>query len=158
MEFFTIGVYNSTEEDFFNKLIENKIDTFCDIRRRRGVRGAKYVFVNSLRLQARLKELGIEYLHILDLAPTNEIRDLQNQADKENKEKKRDRNTLGKVFSIAYKDRVLSEFDFIAFIQDLEDRGAEKVVLFCVEENPEACHRSIVSNRLEKLNYKTHHL
>jgi hypothetical protein len=29
MIFYTIGVYNSTEEDFFRKLVDNGIDTFC---------------------------------------------------------------------------------------------------------------------------------
>jgi len=61
MEFFTIGVYNSTEKEFFEKLLKNKVDTFCDIRQRRGVRGAKYSFVNSNRLQERLSELDIKY-------------------------------------------------------------------------------------------------
>jgi len=46
MEFYTIGVYNSTEKEFFDKLTKNNIDTFCDIRQRRGVRGSKYAFVN----------------------------------------------------------------------------------------------------------------
>ena len=47
---FTIGVYGLTEDDFFQKLISSSIDTFCDIRRRRGVRGAKYAYVNSKKL------------------------------------------------------------------------------------------------------------
>ena len=68
MEFFSIGVYNSTEQEFFDKLTDNRIDTFCDIRQRRGVRGAKYAFVNSNRLQAKLNELDIRYGHIIDLA------------------------------------------------------------------------------------------
>jgi hypothetical protein len=45
MKFYTIGVYGSTEKDFFEKLIENRIDTFCDIRQRRGVRGRLNIFV-----------------------------------------------------------------------------------------------------------------
>ena len=77
MEFFTIGVYNSTEQEYFTKLTENNIDTFCDIRQRRGVRGAKYAFVNSNRLQEKLNELDIKYGHVIDLAPTTDIRDLQ---------------------------------------------------------------------------------
>ena len=40
MKIYTIGVYNSTEQEFFNKLVDNNIDTFCDIRQRRGVRGS----------------------------------------------------------------------------------------------------------------------
>ena len=77
MKIYTIGVYNSTEQQFFSKLIDNNIDTFCDIRQRRGVRGSEYAFVNSNYLQTKLKELDIKYAHILDLAPTSEIREKQ---------------------------------------------------------------------------------
>lgn len=45
IEIFTIGVYNSTEESYFGKLMDAKIDLFCDIRQRRGVREA---FINML--------------------------------------------------------------------------------------------------------------
>ena len=158
MEFFTIGVYNSTEQEYFNKLTENHIDTFWDIRQRRGVRGAKYAFVNSNRLQEKLNELDIKYGHIIDLAPTSEIRELQKEADVQQGELKRDRNKLGKIFTIAYKDRILSNFDFDNFIDKLDEVGANRVVLFCVEEKPEACHRSIVTDKLEKLGYKITHL
>ena len=71
---FTIGVYNSTEDSFFGKLTKNHIDMFCDIRQRRGVRGSLYRYVNSNYLQAKLKELGINYTYIKELAPTSEIR------------------------------------------------------------------------------------
>ncbi len=158
MEFFTIGVYNSTEKEYFNKLTENRIDTFCDIRQRRGVRGAQYSFVNSNRLQQRLGDLDIKYGHVIDLAPTSEIRELQKEADAQQGELKRDRNKLGKVFTIAYKNKILSHFDFDSFIENLENVGASRVALFCVEEKPEACHRSIVTDRLEQLGYKISHL
>lgn len=158
MEFYTIGVYNSTESEYFNKLIENNIDTFCDIRQRRGVRGAKYSFVNSNRLQQKLNDLDIKYGHVLELAPTSEIRDLQKEADTQQGELKRDRNKLGEIFTIAYKDRILGKFDFDSFIEKLDEIGASRVVLFCVEEKPEACHRSIVTGKLEKLGYKITHL
>ncbi|GET25657.1 DUF488 family protein [Prolixibacter sp. NT017] len=158
MEFFTIGVYNSTEEEYFRKLIENNIDTFCDIRQRRGLRGAKYAFVNSNRLQSKLKDLAIEYKYFQSLAPTSEIREFQKKVDKEDGAQKRTRNKLSQIFTVVYKDRILSKFDFDSFIDKLEDDGAKKVVLFCVEENPMACHRSIVTDKLEKLGYKTTHL
>lgn len=158
MEFYTIGVYNSTEEEYFNKLTENRIDTFCDIRQRRGVRGAKYAFVNSQRLQNRLKEMDINYGHIIQLAPTKEIRELQKEADAQQGELKRNRNELGQVFKIAYKDRIMTKFDFDYFIEQLENHNANKVVLFCVEEKHRACHRSIVSDKLEQLGYKITHL
>ena len=158
MEFFTIGVYNSTEEEFFKKLIENNIDTFCDIRQRRGVRGSKYAFVNSNRLQAKLNELDIKYGHKIDLAPTREIRELQKDADAQHGVLKHERRELGKVFTIAYKDRILSRFDFDNFIEELDRVAASRIVLFCVEEKSEACHRSIVSDKLETLGYKITHL
>lgn len=102
MEFFTIGVYNSTEKDFFGKLIENRIDTFCDIRQRRGVRGAKYSFVNSNRLQQKLNDLEIKYGYVPELAPTTEIRSLQKEIDLEKGELKSERHKLGNVFIIEY--------------------------------------------------------
>ncbi|NOQ71158.1 MAG: DUF488 family protein [Crocinitomix sp.] len=158
MEFFTLGVYNSAEEEYFGKIISANIDVFCDIRQRRGVRGAKYAFVNSKRLQDRLAKLNVEYLHEIQLAPTSEIRDLQKEADLQQKELKRDRSKLGSVFTLAFKDRILNEFNFEAFIHNLEKINAKRIILFCVEEKPEACHRGIVTNKLEKLGYKITHL
>lgn len=159
MDFYTIGVYNTTEEEFFNKLIENKIDTFCDIRQRRGVRGSKYAFVNSNRLQQKLNEIEIKYGHVLELAPSQEIRDLQKEADAQKGEQKRERQKLGQVFVIEYKSKVLTPFDFEGFFEKLNQVGAKRVVLFCVEEHPEACHRSIVAERLkENYNFKITHL
>jgi uncharacterized protein (DUF488 family) len=158
MIFYTVGVYGSTESDFFKKITDNGIDTFFDIRQRRGVRGAKYAFVNSQRLQGRLNELGINYGHVLELAPTTDIREFQKLADIQKGEQKRDRQVLGKIFSIEYKNRILNNFDFNSFIERLENVAASKIVLFCVEEKPLACHRSLVSDRLEQLGYKTIHL
>lgn len=158
MTFYTIGVYGSTEQEFFNKLIENNIDTFCDIRQRRGVRGAKYAFVNSNRLQLRLKELDIKYGHVLELAPTTEIRELQKEIDAQKKELKKDRQELGQVFRIEYKNRILNKFDIDSFIEQLDKVSSNNVIFFCVEENPKACHRSLVTDKLEKSGYKVKHI
>lgn len=159
MEYFTIGVYNSTEKEFFEKLTQNNIDTFCDIRQRRGVRGSKYSFVNSNRLQQRLNDLEIKYGYVPDLAPTTEIRELQKEIDEEKGELKRERQELGKVFVIEYKNRILKNFDFEKFFASLDQIGASRIALFCVEEHPEACHRSIVADKLmNNFNYKITHL
>lgn len=154
MEFFTIGVYNSSEDEFFRKLTAHEIDTFCDIRQRRGVRGVKYSFVNSKKLQQKLDALGIRYGHILDLAPTTEIRTLQKESDLKNGELKSERKALSPIFKAAYKSEVLNKFDFETFLQHLDDINARRIVLFCVEEQAEACHRSIVARCLkEKFDY-----
>lgn len=159
MEFYTLGVYNSTEKEFFDKLLEGEIDTFCDIRQRRGVRGAKYAFVNSARLQKKLNELDIKYIYVPNLAPTTEIRELQKEVDLRKGELKRERQILGKVFELEYKNRILQKFNFDSFFEKLDEIGASRVALFCVEEHPEACHRSIVADKLEtNFGFKINHL
>lgn len=148
IKIFTIGVYNSTEESYFNKLRDNNIDLFCDIRQRRGVRGSQYKYVNSNYLQARLQELGINYKYIKELAPTNEIRQMQKDADKANGESKKQRTTLGPVFKSEYLKQILDPFDIEKLANELIDSGAKNIVFFCVEEYASACHRSLVAQKL----------
>jgi uncharacterized protein (DUF488 family) len=159
----TIGVYGFSEEGFFGALRDAKVDTFCDIRRRRGLRGSVYAFANSARLQERLAEMGIEYFHCKELAPTEEIRERQKQEDKKLRIAKRTRTGLGDAFVQAYKQEVLSGFDARQFLEKLgheRKRGAASVVcFFCVEGAPEACHRSLLAERLEKeLSIKVEHI
>ncbi len=82
MKLVTIGVYGFSEAAFFNALQQAGVDTFCDIRWRRGVRGSEYAFANRARLEKRLAELGIRYLHFRELAPTPALRQRQYDADK----------------------------------------------------------------------------
>ena len=72
--------------------INHYSDLFVDVRQRRGVRGSKYAFLNSTRLQERLGALGIRYLHLKELAPTAEIRAIQKAKDAEDGGGKRVRN------------------------------------------------------------------
>lgn len=148
---FTIGVYNSTELSYFSKLIENNIDLFLDIRQRRGVRGSQYKYVNSNYLQAKLRDLGIAYEYIKELAPTKEIRQMQKDADRKNGETKKQRTILGDVFASEYTKQILDNYDVDALAQGLVDANVKNVVLFCVEENAAACHRSIVASKLAEL-------
>lgn len=143
----TIGVYGFDEDRFFETLRKIKVDTFCDIRSRRGVRGSTYAFANSLRLQARLAELGIRYLYRKDLAPTKAVRDRQTAVDKATQIAKRKRTTLGETFITAYRTECLALFDPHSLLDDLEE-DAQVVALFCVEKDPEACHRSLVADKL----------
>jgi uncharacterized protein (DUF488 family) len=142
---FTIGVFGLSKKDFFGKLIDNQIDTFCDIRRRRGVRGAKYSFVNSNRLQNTLSELGINYYHLLDLSPSNEVREIQKEEDKKLNVLKRERKYLGESFKKSFKKIHLLNYNAESFF-DLIGNKAENVILFCVEQDYRACHRSLVAD------------
>ena len=145
----TIGVYGFDETGFFDALCQAAVDTFCDIRNRRGVRGATYAFVNSKRLQARLAELGIRYIYRKDLGPTQAVRDKQAAADKATKTAKRKRTALGKEFIEAYHTECLDAFDPQSLLDELRS-DARVVALFCVETTPDACHRSLVADKLAK--------
>lgn len=145
----TIGVYGFDESSFFEALRKAEVDTFCDIRSRRGVRGATYAFANSMRLQARLAELGIRYIHRKDLGPTKTVREKQAAADKATKIAKRKRTALGEAFIEAYHTECLAAFEPQNLLDELAS-DARVVALFCVEKVPEACHRSLVADKLAK--------
>lgn len=149
MKFVTIGVYGSDEVTFFGALQQAQVDTFCDIRWRRGMRGKEYAFVNSKRLQKRLGELGIRYLHMRDVAPEPELRKAQDKADKAEGTAKRKRTALGEVFVEGYRRECLADFDSGKFIEQFGP-DAKTVALFCVEREPAACHRSLLAERLQK--------
>jgi len=155
---FTIGVYGTTEDEFFNALVKHKIDTFCDIRLRRGMRGSKYAFVNSSYLQTKLAGLEIQYFYFKDLAPSKATREKQKLEDEKKNIKKRERQTLGSDFVQAYEVENLSNFDSTEFLQQL-GKDSERIVLFCVEKDPDACHRSLLAKHLVKeLNIEVEHL
>jgi uncharacterized protein (DUF488 family) len=145
----TIGVYGFSEEAFFAALEQARVDTFCDIRWRRGVRGAEYAFANSARLQKRLAELGIRYLHLIELAATPALRQRQFEADKAEGTTKRKRTALSEAFIAGYRREQLAAFDSRKFVEQLGPR-ARTVALFCVEREPAACHRSLVAERLQQ--------
>lgn len=146
MKVVTIGVYGFEEEEFFHTLADAGVDTFCDLRRRRGMRGSTYAFANSTYLQQRLASAGIRYLHMKELAPPQHIRDIQKQADTTARLRKRDRLALSDEFVSAYIASCLSTFDSTTFASQLD--GAKVVALFCVEREPKACHRSIVADQI----------
>ncbi len=143
----TIGVYGWEPERFFAALQAAGIDTFCDIRARRGVRGSEYAFANSQRLQARLAELGIRYLHRPDLAPSEATRAAQHDADEASHTARRQRAELSPASIASYERERLTGFDSAAFVTDLGP-DAHRVLLMCVEREPTACHRGLLAARL----------
>lgn len=151
----TIGAFGWSEPAFFNSLNAAGVRMFFDLRRRRGVRGAEYAFVNSLRLQHRLAAEGIAYAHRLDLAPSVAVRRAQADADAAAGIAKRRRTTLGPAFIAAYEAECLASFDAQQLLAEVGERSA---VLFCVEREPAACHRSLVAARLAAAGAEVAHL
>lgn len=154
----TIGVYGYDEDEFFAALQDAGIDLFCDIRLRRGVRGAQYAFANSQRLQARLAEMGMAYVHRKDLAPTKEIRSLQHVTDESQQVAKRQRQTLSPQFVEAFQQEVLAGFSPSEFLAQTPP-DTKVIAFFCVERAPEACHRSLVAEKFaEELGLEVEHI
>jgi uncharacterized protein (DUF488 family) len=143
---FTIGVYGFDAETFFRVLQGENVDLLLDLRRRRGVRGAAYAFANVTRLRVGLEELDITYRHIIGLAPQEETRALQFHADAAARVAKRKRTTLSSIFADAYTRHTLESFDWDSLLAELH--AFRRPVLLCVEQLPDACHRSLVARRL----------
>jgi uncharacterized protein (DUF488 family) len=142
----TIGVYGFTAETFLECLREADVGVVLDVRQRRGVRGSEYAWANSARLQAALAEAGIEYRHHKELAPTTELRQLQYREDDRQGVGKRSRTELAPEYRTRYIAEILDQADLDAVMAELPtDRGA---ALMCVERDPEACHRSLIAERL----------
>jgi uncharacterized protein (DUF488 family) len=144
----TVGVYGHTEETFFQALREAGVDTFCDVRYRRGVRGREYAFANRQRLEAGLSRLGIRYFHFRDLAPSPALRAQQAAADRQARTARRQRTALSEDFIRGYNVECLHQLDASQFLERLGSE-AHVVALFCVERDPRACHRSLLAERLQ---------
>lgn len=147
MQIVTIGAYGYAPEAFFDALQGAGVQVFVDLRQRRGLRGQEYGFANATRLQTRLAESGIRYLHMRDLAPSKDLRAVQWRADEAQAEVKRSRSRLSEGFAAAYRDQHLAAFDGAAFLDAVGGVNAV-VALFCVESSPDACHRSLVADHL----------
>jgi hypothetical protein len=145
----TLGVYGFDEAGFFAALSGAHVDTFCDLRSRRGVRGRDYAFVNSQRLQARLEALRVRYFHFKELAPSPTLRHVQGAADEVGRMAKRGRTGLSSAFIAGYRGECLSAFDSRSFLAQLGP-AVRVVALFCVERVSTACHRSLVAERLQQ--------
>jgi uncharacterized protein (DUF488 family) len=152
----TIGAIGWTAGSFFDALTDSGVRTLCDIRRRRAMRGREYAFANSRRLQERLEELGIAYVHRLDLAPTQAERDMQAAADRSAGIALRSRQKLSNEYIAAYRAEHLAGFDARRFIEEVGSRG--DFSLFCVEREPAACHRSLVAAALRPAGVEVEHL
>jgi uncharacterized protein (DUF488 family) len=142
----TIGVYGWTVEAFVDALSSANVGLVVDVRQRRGVRGSEYAWANATRLQAALAEAAIEYRHHKELAPTTELRQLQYAEDDRVGVGKRSRVELALAYRERYLKEILDNVDLQAFVAELPSDAAS--ALLCVERDPEACHRSLIAERL----------
>ena len=142
----TIGVYDWDEDSFLDALREANVRQLLDLRQRRGVRGPRYAWANSQRLQAALADAGIAYEHLPELAPTTELRHLQYAEDARQGVGKRSRERLAPEYVTRFTTERLDPVDLAPIVESMPE-GAT-VALLCVERDPEACHRSLVAERI----------
>jgi uncharacterized protein (DUF488 family) len=142
----TIGVYGFDRNSFLAALGEARIDLLLDVRQRRGVRGSEYAWANAQRLQGALEGTGIAYSHLKELAPTTAMRQVQYREDDRRGEGKRSRTVLAPEYVRLYTEEILGRVDLEPIVKWI---GSSSAALLCVERDPEACHRSLIVNRLE---------
>jgi uncharacterized protein (DUF488 family) len=139
-------VYGYGPDRFVATLTGHGIDLLCDLRARRGVRGAEYSFANSTRLQQLVADAGIAYRHYPELAPTATMRAAQYAADRAAGVGQRTRHVLAESFVAEYR-AILAEPAARDALLDIAG-SAERPCLLCVEREHKACHRSIAASAL----------
>ena len=144
----TIGVYGFDGDSFVQRLRDANVRLLLDVRQRRGVRGPEYAWANSRRLQAALAESRIGYEHHLELAPTTELRHLQYAEDARQGVGKRTRRELAADYVRRYTREIFDRADLEAIVSRLPSSGI--AALLCVESEPEACHRSLIAQRMRE--------
>jgi hypothetical protein len=97
-------------------------------------------------LQAALADAQIGYEHHPELAPTTDLRHLQYAEDDRQGVGKRSRRELAAEYTRRYNTERLDSVDLTPIAAALSSCGT--AALFCVERDPEACHRSLIAQRL----------
>ncbi|MGI8430608.1 MAG: DUF488 family protein, N3 subclade [Solirubrobacteraceae bacterium] len=143
---FTIGVYGWDLDSFLTALERSGVRLLLDVRQRRGVRGREYAWANAVRLQAALTAAGVAYRHHKELAPTTELRHLQYAEDARVGVGKRSRVELAPVYRDGYTREILDDIELAPIVEALPRQDAS--ALLCVERDPEACHRSLIAERI----------
>jgi uncharacterized protein (DUF488 family) len=142
----TIGIYGWTLESFLAVLRAANVRVVLDVRQRRGVRGPEYAWANSLRIQTALENARIDYRHHKELAPTTDLRQVQYDDDARQGTGKRSRVELAPEYRRRYLGEILDRVDLGELVRELPAEGL--AALLCVERDPEACHRSLIAERL----------
>ena len=153
----TVGVYEFDGASFLRVLDAAAITLVIDIRQRRGVRGSQYAWANARRLQSLLAAAHIGYEHRPELAPTTELRHLQYRDDARQGVGKRSRVRLSAQYVRAYTEQILDHVPLQALVEGLPVHGLG--ALLCVEATAQACHRSLVAERLaDRFGFEVVHL
>lgn len=133
MKLFSIGFTKRSAEDFFTRLQEAGVRRIVDVRLNNTSQIAG--FAKSRELQYFLRAIaGIDYVHMPEFAPTQDILDAY-------KKKKGSWDEYERKFRDLLKKRKIAE----SAIQSLRDGDC----LLCGEYTPEHCHRRLVAEYVQ---------
>ena len=140
MILYTIGFTKKTAEEFFNKLIENRVKKVIDIRLNNSSQLAG--FAKGKDLKYFLKTIGnIDYTYNPEFAPTKELLDDYKKKIINWEEYKIKYN------EILDKRQILSNVDFFIF---------KDACLLCSEPTSDKCHRRLLAEYLAWNNNNIH--
>ena len=134
MKLYTIGFTRKSAETFFSQLKASGVRTLIDTRLNNRSQLAGFAKQNDLRYF--LREIGqIDYLHLPQLAPTQEILDAF----------KKKKGTW-EAYEISFRALMVSRKIEKAFQPEL----FESACLLCSEHKPHHCHRRLVAEYLRE--------
>lgn len=141
---FTIGFTQKTAQQFFETLIQAGVQRVIDTRLNNISQLAG--FAKRADLEYFLQKIGgIQYIHILDLAPTQDILD-------DYKKKKGEWATYERQFRQLIRDRQIET--------KVSPELMDGACLLCSEPKPHHCHRRLVAEYLQQQwgTLEIHHL
>jgi len=130
---YTIGFTHKSAEEFFTKLKTSGVKRVVDVRLNNVSQLAG--FSKKRDLEYFLREIGgIEYIHLPDLAPTQDILD-------EYKKNKGDWSVYEEKFLSLISERKIEE--------NIPREMLDHSCLLCSEATPDRCHRRLVAEYLK---------
>ncbi len=135
MKLFTLGFTQTSAEEFFESLKRNQIKTLIDVRLNNSSQLAGYAKKNDLKYFLKVI-CDIDYVHILDLAPTKEI------LDKFKKQKNMSWTEYEKSYLDLMNERKIEK--------KLSSQLFENGCLLCSEKKPHHCHRRLLAEYLSQ--------
>ena len=138
----TIGYERVGQGDFVAALKAAKIKTLIDVR---DVANSRRAGFSKKALAAGLAEAGIAYIHLKALGTPKAGRDASRRGDKA---------TMRRVFEA----RLAEPESQLALAEAAQLAGHARACLMCLEHDWRGCHRSIVTEHLERFGLTATHL
>jgi len=132
VQLFTIGFAQTSAKDFFTLLRNSKVKRVVDVRLNNTSQLSGFSKKDDLRFFLR-EVCGIDYVHVPDLAPTQEILDAY-------KKHKGSWDVYEQEFNSLMSKRAIEK----SLPREVLDGGC----LLCSEKKPHHCHRRLVAEYL----------